>query len=114
MSFEIEHQLGIYLASIYFPATKTRHLFDQQPVAPFKTYVSNAFVLVIDTATNQSVTITRFAAADPLNCHSTDAPTINKFTFNDGQGPVTIDVESRALELDIGCSVRSKEFTMCM
>ena len=117
MNFEMEHQLGIYPASIYFPATKTRHLFDQQLVAPFDAYVLNAFVFVIDTATNRSVTITKFATADPLNhfiTHSTDTPTTSQFTFNGAQGPVTIDVESRSLELDIRRSRRSKGFTMCM
>ncbi|KAF9644675.1 hypothetical protein BDM02DRAFT_3190381 [Thelephora ganbajun] len=117
MSFGMEHQLNAYPASIYFPATKTRHLLDQQLTAPFDRYVLSAFVFVIDTATNQSVSITRFASADPLNhfiTHFTDAPTTNKFTYDAGRGPATVDVESRALELDVRRSLRSRGFTMCM
>ena len=109
--------MGVYAASIYFPATNSRHLFDQQLAAPFDTYVLNAFVFVIDTATNRSVPITRFAVADPLNnfvTRSTDSPTTSKFTYDAGEGPVTIDVESRALELDIRRSALSRAFTMCM
>jgi len=109
--------MGVYAASIYFPATKSRHLFDQQLVAPFDTYVLNAFVFVIDPTTNRSVPIIKFATADPLNnfvTHSTDSPTTSKFTYDAGEGPVTIDVESRALELDIRRSVLSRAFTMWM
>jgi len=56
MNFEMMHQMGVYAASIYFPATKNRHLFDQKLVVPFDTYVLNAFV---DPATNRSVPIIR-------------------------------------------------------
>jgi len=117
MKFGIEHQMGIYAASIYFPNPQRRHLFDQQLAAPFDTYILNAFVFVIDTATNRSVPIIKFAAADPLNnfvTHFTDSPTTNKFTYDAGAGPVTVDVESRALELDIRRSVLSRAFTMCL
>ena len=117
MNFEMVHQMGVYAASIYFPATKNRHLFDQQLAAPFDTYILNAFVFVIDPATNRSVPIIRFGAADPLNnfvTFFTDSPTTSKFTYHGGEGPVTVDVESRALELDIRRSVLSRAFTMCL
>lgn len=117
MTFEMDHQMGVYAASIYFPTINTRHLFDQQLAAPFDTYVLNAFAFVIDTATNQSVPITKFGVADPLInfvTHSVDSPTTNKFTYDAGQGPITIDVESRALELDIRRGVLSRTFTVCM
>ena len=117
MKFGIEHQVGVYAANIYFPATKERHLFDQQLAAPFDTYVLDALVFVIDTATNRSVPIIKFAAADPLNnfvTRSTDSPTTSKFTYDSGEGPVTIEVESRVLELDIRRSVLSRAFTMCL
>ena len=117
MNFEMVHQMGVYAASIYFPATNSRHLFDQQLAAPFDTYVLNAFIFVIDPTTNRSVPITKFAVADPLSnfvTHFTDSPTASKFTYDAGDGPVTTDVESRALELDIRRSVISRAFTMCM
>lgn len=117
MTFEMDHQMGIYAASIYFPVQNSRHLFDQQLAAPFDIYVMDAFAFVIDTATNQSVPITKFAVADPLNnfvTHTVDSPTASKFTYDAGQGPVTIDVESRALELKITRGVLSRTFTMSM
>lgn len=117
MTFQMDHQMGVYAASIYFPAQNARHLFDQQPAAPFDTYVMDAFVFVIDTATNQSVPMTKFAVADPLNnfvTQSVDSPTTSKFTYDAGQGPITIDVESRALELNITRGVLSRAFAMCM
>ena len=86
-------------------------------MAPLDTYVLNAFVFVIDIFTNRSVLIIRFAAADPLNnfvTHSIDSPTTSKFTYDAGEGPVAIEVESRALEFDIRRSVLSRAFTMCM
>ena len=113
----MEHQMGVYSATIYFPTTRVRHLFDQQMAAPFDDYVLNAFVFVIDKATNKSVHITWFAAADPLNnfvTFSRDAETTNKFTYETGNGTVTVDVESRALVVTISRSVLARSFTMCM
>jgi hypothetical protein len=117
MNFEMEHQMGVDAASMYFPATKERHLFDQQQAAPFDAYILNAFVFVIDAATNRSVPIIRFAAAGPLSSfitRFTDAPTTSKVTYDAGEGPVTIDVESRALELDIRRSARARERSLCV
>ena len=51
--FEMEHQMGIYSTEIYFPATQDRHLFDQQLTAPFDDDILNAFVFVVDEATNK-------------------------------------------------------------
>ena len=84
--------MGVYSATIYFPAERVRHLFDQQLMAQFDDYILNAFVFVIDNATNKSVHITRFAAADPLNnfvTFSRDTETTNKFTYDPGNGTVT-------------------------
>ena len=109
--------MGIYSATIYFPAKRERHLFDQQLTAPFDDYIMNAFVFVIDKATNTSVHITRFTAADPLNNFVTfarDTETTNKFTYETGNGTVTVDVESRALVVTVSRSVLAQAFTMCM
>lgn len=117
INFEREHQMGAYSATIYFPAGRVRHLFDQQLTAPFDDYILNAFVFVIDKATNESVHITRFAAADPLNnfvTFSRDTETTNKFAYDPGNGTVTMDVESRALVLTISRSVLARTFTICM
>ena len=117
INFEMEHQMGVYSATLYFPATRERHLFDQQLTAPFDDYVLNAFAFAIDKATNESVHITRFTAADPLNNFITfarDTDTVNEFTYETGNGEVTIQVESRALEVRVHRSVLAQAFTMCM
>ena len=109
--------MGVYSATLYFPATRERHLFDQQLTAPFDDYVLNAFAFAIDKATNESVHITRFTAADPLNNFITfarDTETVNEFTYETGNGEVTIQVESRALEVRVHRSVLAQAFTMCM
>lgn len=109
--------MGVYSATVYFPATRERHLFDQQLTAPFDDYILNAFVFAIDKATNESVHITRFATADPLNnfvTFSRDTETTNEFTYETGNGTVTIQAESRALEVRIHRSILAQAFTMCM
>ena len=100
--------MGVYSASVYFPATRERHLFDQQLTVPFDVYLLNAFVFVLDQATNEPVHITRFAAADPLSnfvTFSRDTETVNKFTYDTGHGTVIAQVESRALDLRVHRSV---------
>lgn len=117
INFQREHQMGVYSASLYFPSTQVRHLFDQQLAAPFDDYVLNAFVFVIDKATNQSMHIIRFAAADPLSnfvTFSRDTETTNRFVYDPGNGTVMVDVESRALTLAISRSILAQAFTMCM
>lgn len=64
-----------------------RHLFDQQLTAPFDGYILNSFALVVDKATNESVHITRFAAADLLTNFVTllrDEGTANRFKHDIG------------------------------
>ena len=55
INFEMEHQMGVYSATVYFPATRGRHLFDQQLTAPFDDDVLNTFVFVTDKVTNVGV-----------------------------------------------------------
>jgi len=118
LNFGIDHRMDIYSGMIYLPATKQRHFFDQQLIAPFDDYLINAFAFVIDKATNQSVHITRFSTADPLNNFVTfahDMDTVNEFTYETGNGTVvTIHAESRALEVIIHRSILAQAFTMCM
>ena len=118
LNFGIEHRMDIYSGMIYLPATKQRHYFDQQLIAPFDDYLINAFAFVIDKATNQSVHITRFSTADPLNNFVTlahDMDTVNAFTYETGNGTsVTIQAESRALEVVVHRSILAQAFTMCM
>ena len=109
--------MDIYSGMIYLPATKDRHFFDQQLHAPFDDYSINAFAFAIDKATNKSVHITRFTTADPLNNFVTfahDMDTVNAFTYETGNGTVTIQAESRALEVVIHRSILAQAFTMCM
>jgi len=64
------------------------------------------------------VPVTISAVVDPLNnpiMHFTsDSSVTSKFICDAGEGPVTIDVESRAPELDFRRSVLSRAFTACM
>ena len=109
--------MGVYSATVYFPVTRERHLFDQQLAAPFDDYVLNAFAFAIDKATNESVRITRFTTADPLNNFVTvsrDTETVNEFTYETENGAVTIQAESRALEVRIHRSILAQAFTMSM
>ena len=104
MNFQMEYQLGAYAANIYSPAKKTRSLFDQQLTAPFDTYVLDAFVFIVDTTTNQSVPIIRFAAADPSNhfiTRFTDVATTSRFTYDAGGSLTMIGAESRGLEFPV-------------
>ena len=117
INFEREHQMGLHSATLYFPSSPTRHLFDQQLTAPFDSYILNAFVFVIDKATNRPVHITRFAAADPLNnfvTFSRDTETTNRFADYSRNETFTGEVESRALVLTIRRSILAQAFTMCM
>ena len=109
--------MDIYSGMIYLPGTKERHFFDQQLIAPFDDYLINAFAFVIDKATNQSVHITRFTTADPLNNFVTfahDMETVNEFTYETANGTATIQAQSRALEVVVHRSILAQAFTMCM
>jgi len=109
--------MGVYSYSIYFPATRDLHTFDQQTSAPFDSYIFNAFVFVIDKATNKSMRITRFTTADPINNFVTvahDTETVNEFTYETENGTVTIQAESRALEVRVYRSILAQAFTMSM
>ena len=85
--------MGVYSATVHFPAALERHLFDQQVAAPFDDYVLNAVIFVVGKATNESVHITRFATADPLNNFVTvsrDTETVKELTYAIENGTVTI------------------------
>ena len=118
LNFGIEHRMDIYSGMVYLPTTNTRHFFDQQLIAPFDDYWVSAYAFAIDKATNQSVHITRFATADPLDNFVTvsrDTDTVNEFTYKTANGTaVTIQAESRALEVHVRRSVLARAFTMCM
>jgi len=118
LNFGIEHRMDIYSGMIYLPATNSRHLFDQQLIAPFDDYMINAFAFVIDKATNKSVHITRLSTAGPLENFVTfarDVDTVNEFTYETGNGTtVTTQAESRALEIIVYRSILARAFTMCM
>ena len=118
LNFGIEHQMDTHSGMVYFPASKTRYWFDQQLHAPFDDYRINAFAFAIDKATNKSVHITRFTTADPLNnfvTFSHDMETVSDFAYETGNGTaVTIQAESRAMEVVVYRSILAQAFTMCM
>ena len=113
--FEMEHQMGTYSAKIYFQAIRERHLFDQQLTALLDDDILNAFVFVVDEATNK---IAWFAAADPFKSFVTfsrNTETKHRFACEIGNGTVTVmNAEPRALVAMISRSVLAQPLAACM
>ena len=73
-------------------------------------------MFAIGKVTNESVHITRFTTADPLNnfvTFSCDTEIVDDFTY-ETPVPVTIQVESCALEVRVHRSILAQAFTMYM
>ena len=89
----------------------------QQLTAPFDRYSFRAFVFAIDPATNRSVSVVSFAVVDALGdfiVRSHGATVTSKFTYDSGDGPATVEVESRVLQAEIKRSAIVKAFTVCL
>ena len=111
MEFSQNHQLAVYAGAIYIaPPLDTRHWFDQPILAPYDDYVLDIEAFVIDTATNQSLPILKFSAADPTDNfyadNQIDWDTEN--TFNGQRVP------SKHFQMRIKRSFLSKIFTIVL
>ena len=83
----------------------------------FQCYSFNAFVFAIDPTTNNSVHITTFDVLDTLGgfvVRSHDVADTNEFTYDPGNGLVTMEVESRLLRGEITRSTIAKAFAVCL
>lgn len=86
-------------------------------MVPFQRYSFNTFAFAIDPTTNQSVHIVTFGVLDILGdliIRSCDAGDTKKFTYDSGDGPVTTEVESRLLRVEIAQSAVAKAYAICM
>ena len=84
---------------------------------PFEYYGFHAVAFAIDPTTNSSVHISMFGVFDVLGdfvIHSQDAAGTSPFVNKSGDGSVPIGVESRVLRAEIGRSVISKGFAICL
>ena len=86
-------------------------------MVPFEHYSFHAFTFAVDPITNDSVPITTFGIFDALGdfiIHSHDATGANNFTYESGDGLVSVEVESRILRAEIKRSVIAKAFAICL
>ena len=89
----------------------------ENPVDIFQHYNFNAFLLAIDPAMNHSVHIAMFGILGTLgdfDIRSRDAADTSEFIYDSGKGPVTTEVESRVLQVEITRSAISKAFAVCL
>jgi len=86
-------------------------------MVPFERYGFHASVFAIDPITNDSVRIATFGILDTLGSfviRSYDAAGASNFTYESGDGLVTVEVESRVLRAEIERSGIAKAFTVCL
>ena len=86
-------------------------------MAPFDHYAFHAIAFAIDPTTNRSVRVATFAVTDTLGdfvVRSHDAAATSKFAYDSGDGPATMEIESRVLQAKIKRSAIAKAFTSCL
>ena len=87
-------------------------------MVPFDTYTFTSSVLVVEKATNKSVPIVAFRAGETpaadnfIIASGSGYPTRNNFTYNDGTGPITVEVESRCVTFTAQRSQFAKTITL--
>jgi len=111
MEFSQDHQLAVYAGAIYIaPPMDTRHWFDQPILAPYDDYVLDIEAFVIETATNQSLPILKFSAADPTDNFYADNQVDwdTESTFNGERVP------SRHFQVRVKRSFLAKIFTIVL
>ena len=111
MEFSQDHRLAVYAGAIYIaPPMDTRHWFDQPILAPYDDYVLDIEAFVIDPATNQSLPILKFSAADPTDNFYADNQVEwdTENTFNGERVP------SRHFQMRVKRSCLSRAFTMAL
>ena len=80
-------------------------------------YTFRVFAIAIDPATNRSVNIAQFAIANPLGgftISSRDTKTMERFAYDADSGPTTVEIESRALDVDIRRSKSAHILNVCI
>jgi len=103
----MEHQFGKY--GKWNPA--------QDLMVPFEDYSFHAVAFAIDPTTNSSVRIATFGVLDTsvdFVIRSHDMAVTSNFTYESGDGLVTMEVESRALRAEIKQSMIAKAFMICL
>lgn len=89
-----------------------------QYYTPFHRYKFTALAFVVEKATNKSVPIVTFAAGDPgpgdFTTTSVMHPTLNKFTYDIGGGPTTVDINSTTIITTVRHSNRARALTISM
>ena len=91
--------------------------FDDQAITPFDLYHFDAFMFIIDKATNTSAPIITFLAGegpDNFAVLSVYTPTRSNYTYDSGMGPITVEVESAAVDIEVKRSRFAKAFTVCL
>ena len=84
---------------------------------PFDSYSFEAFVFVIEKATNKSVPIVTFAAGEGPNgfiVSSTEDSVVSNYTYDSGTGPTIVEVPSSITLITIERSRLARAFTMCL
>jgi hypothetical protein len=80
-------------------------------------YAFHTFAFAIDPATNVSLGITQFAVGSSLNGFTISSRGRNvakAFTYDTGSGATTVEIEARALEVEIRRSILPQALTMSM
>ena len=118
--------LTLRIRSIWDPPRFiTEHQFDkygerdptEDLMIPFEHYDFHAFAFAIDPTTNSSAHIAVFGVFSTLAdfvIRSHDAADTNKFTYDSGDGPVNMEVESRVLRAEIKRSAIAKALAVCL
>ena len=111
MEFMQNHRLAVYAGAIYIaPPVDARHWFDQPILAPYDNYDLEVDAFVIDTTTNQSLSILKLSAADPTD----NFYAYNQFDWDTESTFNGTRVPSRHLMMRIQRAFLSKIFTMIL
>lgn len=86
--------------------------------SPLDQYNFTALVFVIEKDTNKSVPITTFVVGDAgpadFTTTSVELPTTNNFTYDAGNGPTTVEVNSTTVFATVKHSNRARSLTFSM
>ena len=85
---------------------------------PFDVYDLTLFAFVIEKATNRSVPIVTFLTGEaPNNFVISSVETMrtrSNYTYDSGEGPVTVEVESSVIDIEVKRSQLARAFTLCL
>jgi len=106
-------------SSVWYPRyfSVVHEIGFSQDLVPFDTSAINVAVFVIEKATNRSVPIITFAAGGgPHNfiVSSENWSTLSNYTYDSRTGPITVEVESSIIYMEVRRSQLAKAFTVCL